>query len=170
MMSPPDLVLHLVKIREGGFFFYPRSRLSGGNQLTHFWPTSLLDLVLAFVPGICKHKFDSHFKPSLFIDSNSSGLSWPYDNYTLSSFQPRTVLYPLGSAPKARCTVAPYILSCSGHRTSFLAAVRVYWFICHSMSVPFSASVFPLISKRRIVILGPTSASSTDCQPVRTKT
>lgn len=73
------------------------------------------------------------------------------------------------SPKKPGALVDPYIYHLV-HKTSFLAAVRVYWFICHSISVPFSASVFPLISKRRIVILGPTSASSTDCHPVRTKT
>jgi hypothetical protein len=56
------------------------------------------------------------------------------------------------------------------YKYSFFRPVLVYWLRCHSTSPSLLSSVPARISNNRMLILGPTSASSTDWWPVLTKT
>lgn len=56
----------------------------------------------------------------------------------------------------------PYAMPALVHRYSFFRPVLVYWFRCHSTSPSLLSSVPALISNRRMLMRGPTSASSTD--------
>jgi hypothetical protein len=65
-----------------------------------------------------------------------------------------------------------YYLHCTQelYKYSFFRPVRVYWFKCHSTSPSLLSSVPARISNNRMLIRGPTSASSTAWYPVLTKT